>query len=253
MSANDPDDYIRQETDWIKVPLDEGAPFLGLCLGAQMLARHLGAAVTAHPDGSVEVGYYPLWPTEAGRRLMDWPDRVHHFHREGLRPAGRRRAAGGGREIPQPGLLLRSVGLRHPVPYRADQRDGRPLDPADERARQAAGRPGCRGSFRRPRAPRLEDRRASSKPFSTTGWPATGGRRAAEAACRAGLCNLRRNSQIASQRAVTEILILSINCDSNSTRPPADGGGRRGWQGPCHCRATLAFWLCVVSETWRGR
>ncbi len=89
MSANDPDDYILQETDWIKVPLDEGAPFLGLCLGAQMMARHLGAAVTANPDGSVEVGYYPLWPTAAGRRLMEWPDRVHHFHREGFDlPAG---------------------------------------------------------------------------------------------------------------------------------------------------------------------
>lgn len=84
MSANDPDDFIQQETDWVDVPLREGAPFLGLCLGAQMLARHLGAAVTAREDGSVEVGYYPIWPTEAGRRLMEWPDRVHHFHREGF-------------------------------------------------------------------------------------------------------------------------------------------------------------------------
>ncbi|MCB1497735.1 MAG: glutamine amidotransferase [Bauldia sp.] len=84
MSANDPDDYIKRETDWIEVPLKEGAPFLGLCLGAQLMARHLGAAVTANADGSVEVGYYPIWPTEAGRRLMDWPDQVHHFHREGF-------------------------------------------------------------------------------------------------------------------------------------------------------------------------
>ncbi|MGY3598480.1 aromatic ring-cleaving dioxygenase [Bradyrhizobium sp. USDA 4341] len=39
MSANDPDDYVRREIDWISVPLREQRPFLGICLGAQMLAR----------------------------------------------------------------------------------------------------------------------------------------------------------------------------------------------------------------------
>ena len=84
MSANDNDEYISRETEWIGVPLAEGAPFLGLCLGAQMLARHLGAAVGPDPEGRVEIGYYDLKPTEAGRCLMEWPDRVHHFHREGF-------------------------------------------------------------------------------------------------------------------------------------------------------------------------
>jgi len=89
MSANDPDDYIRIETDWVAVPLAERAPFLGLCLGAQMLASHLGAEVGPHPDGQVEMGYYPLRATAEGRRLVDWPDLVHHFHREGFEvPAG---------------------------------------------------------------------------------------------------------------------------------------------------------------------
>jgi len=89
MSANDADDYIRIETEWIGVALRERAPFLGLCLGAQMLARHLGAAVKPDPEGRVEVGYYALTPTEAGRRLLPWPDYVHHFHREGFDlPAG---------------------------------------------------------------------------------------------------------------------------------------------------------------------
>jgi GMP synthase (glutamine-hydrolysing) len=89
MSANDGDDFIRVETEWVKVPLAERAPLLGLCLGAQIIARQLGAAVSPHPEGQVEVGYYPLRPTEAGRQLADWPDRVHHFHREGFElPAG---------------------------------------------------------------------------------------------------------------------------------------------------------------------
>lgn len=45
-SANDPDDYIKIETDWIGVPLRDNKPFLGICLGAQMMARKLGAPVT---------------------------------------------------------------------------------------------------------------------------------------------------------------------------------------------------------------
>src|SRR6267154_2419890 len=43
MSANDPDDYIRRAIDWIGGPLREQRPFLGICLGAQMLAMQLGA------------------------------------------------------------------------------------------------------------------------------------------------------------------------------------------------------------------
>jgi GMP synthase (glutamine-hydrolysing) len=68
-SANDQDEFIRREIDWLKVPLREGKPFLGICLGAQMLARHLGARVYPHPHGHAEVGYYPIRPTAAGRAL----------------------------------------------------------------------------------------------------------------------------------------------------------------------------------------
>jgi GMP synthase (glutamine-hydrolysing) len=84
MSVNDGDEYLKRETEWIGVPLGEGAPFLGLCLGAQMLALHLGAAVGPHADGHIEVGWFGLTATEAGRRLLDWPQRVHQFHREGF-------------------------------------------------------------------------------------------------------------------------------------------------------------------------
>src|SRR5512141_2476098 len=65
MSANDPDDYVRREIDWIEVPLREQRPFLGICLGAQMLAGQLGAQVAPHREGRVEVGYYPIRPTAA--------------------------------------------------------------------------------------------------------------------------------------------------------------------------------------------
>lgn len=84
MSANDPHDYVRAETDWLKVPLKENRPFLGICLGAQMLARHLGARVASHPDGLTEIGWYRLRSTEHGRQMMRWPQMVYHFHREGF-------------------------------------------------------------------------------------------------------------------------------------------------------------------------
>ena len=90
MSANDPDDFIRREIDWIAVQLRERRPFLGICLGAQMLAKQLGARVAPHPQGRTEIGYYPVRPTEAGLALCPyWPGHVYHWHREGFeRPAG---------------------------------------------------------------------------------------------------------------------------------------------------------------------
>lgn len=84
MSANDPDDYIKTEINWLDVPLKENKPFLGICLGAQMLVRHLGGKVEADREERTEIGWYPIHPTEHGRLLMHWPRMVYHFHREGF-------------------------------------------------------------------------------------------------------------------------------------------------------------------------
>ena len=85
MSANDSDDYIKREIDWIGVPLREQRPFFGVCLGAQMLACHFGARVYAHPEGRFEVGYYPIRPTAAGLKICpEWPGRVYQWHKEGF-------------------------------------------------------------------------------------------------------------------------------------------------------------------------
>ncbi|MBD9450847.1 glutamine amidotransferase [Rhizobium sp. RHZ02] len=84
MSANDTEDFVKSEIDWLDVPLREKRPLLGICLGAQMLVRQLGGKVQANADGSTEIGWYPLRPTEKGRLLMHWPRMVYHFHREGF-------------------------------------------------------------------------------------------------------------------------------------------------------------------------
>ncbi len=73
MSANDPDDFVRQEIGWIAVPLRERRPFLGICLGAQMLAMQLGARVAPHPEGRAQIGYYPIRPTAARLKICADP------------------------------------------------------------------------------------------------------------------------------------------------------------------------------------
>jgi len=91
MSANDEDDWLRQELDWIGVPLKEEKPLLCICLGAQMLARHLGQRVFSHPEGRVEMGYHPINPTDEGHGVCGcrFPEHVYQWHREGFDlPAG---------------------------------------------------------------------------------------------------------------------------------------------------------------------
>lgn len=90
-SANDCETllYMREETDWIGRWVERDRPFLGICLGAQMLARAMGARVAHHPEGMLEVGYYPIKPTAAGRELFPDEMHVYHWHREGFEvPAG---------------------------------------------------------------------------------------------------------------------------------------------------------------------
>ena len=89
MSANDPDPWIADELRCIETFTKAGAPYLGLCLGAQMLCRVLGSRVYQHPDEIPEIGYYPMSPTNAGRKFsqqsgVNWPTHVYHWHREGF-------------------------------------------------------------------------------------------------------------------------------------------------------------------------
>lgn len=86
MSANDDDVYpfIRAELDWLPIVLTSPKPYLGICLGAQLLARVLGAEVSAHPQDMREVGYFSLQPTSVGRPYIPHPMQVYHWHQEGF-------------------------------------------------------------------------------------------------------------------------------------------------------------------------
>jgi GMP synthase (glutamine-hydrolysing) len=89
MSANDGDDYVRAEIALIELALKEQAPFLGICLGAQMMALCLGAEVRTDPDGYVEIGYHDVAPLVGADLGGAWPTRFYQWHREGFDlPAG---------------------------------------------------------------------------------------------------------------------------------------------------------------------
>lgn len=88
MSANDCQtlDGIKAEIEFTKDVLDADLPYLGLCLGGQILARALGGEVAPHPDQHVEIGYTKVVPTEAAERdgLFDHADHFFQWHREGF-------------------------------------------------------------------------------------------------------------------------------------------------------------------------
>jgi len=60
-SANDTHlPYIADELAWLRQAIDDGLPMLGICLGAQLMARAAGGEVTASPVR--ELGWYPVFP-----------------------------------------------------------------------------------------------------------------------------------------------------------------------------------------------
>jgi GMP synthase-like glutamine amidotransferase len=109
MSANDDLPFIRQEIALIQAARAEGRPVLGICLGAQLLARALGARV--YPNPVKEIGWAPVYWTEVARqdRLfagIESPETVLHWHGETF-------------DLPEGAELLASSQACHHQAFRA--------------------------------------------------------------------------------------------------------------------------------------
>jgi len=85
-SANDCQSlsWVRSELAFIEAWMQADKPIFGICLGAQMLARVLGADVSAHPEGAAEVGFTEVLPTAGGADFMPQPLSLMQWHSEGF-------------------------------------------------------------------------------------------------------------------------------------------------------------------------
>lgn len=74
--------FLHEEAAWIRACMDRDIPLLGICQGAQQIARIIGAEVGPPASGVHEFGYYPISPTPEGRDFL--PETLHmaasHYH-----------------------------------------------------------------------------------------------------------------------------------------------------------------------------
>lgn len=84
MSVNDETDYpwLLEEKAFIKGAVDAGLPVLGVCLGAQLIASSLGAAVV--PNAYKEIGWFPIQAVHTHRHAaFRFPQQAEVFHWHG--------------------------------------------------------------------------------------------------------------------------------------------------------------------------
>lgn len=85
MSANDDLPYISRELGLIQEAWQAGKPMLGVCLGAQLIAKALGARV--YRSAQKEIGWAPVyWREAAGRdpllQGLSEAEMLFHWHGE---------------------------------------------------------------------------------------------------------------------------------------------------------------------------
>ncbi len=76
--------WLIKEKQLIERAIEKGKTVLGICLGAQLIANVLGAAV--RPNKEKEIGWFPIELTDAGRSSpLMWflPGRLNVFHWHG--------------------------------------------------------------------------------------------------------------------------------------------------------------------------
>jgi GMP synthase (glutamine-hydrolysing) len=76
--------YLRREVDFVERWLASGKAYLGICLGAQMMAKALGARVEAREDGRYQLGFVEIEPTAQANGFLSGKLGVYQWHQEGF-------------------------------------------------------------------------------------------------------------------------------------------------------------------------
>ena len=156
MGANDDATvpWLVAEVAFIRDVIEAGTPVLGVCLGAQLVARALGAAV--HPNPEPEIGWFPVRSAAlASDDVFSFPAEltVFHWHGDTFELPARRGAACEQRRLRESGVPVRRPGDRAAVPPRGHA-GGRCGHDVPVRRAPSAGARTCRPRTRswRPRA-----------------------------------------------------------------------------------------------------
>ena len=84
MSVNDEDQFIKDEIKWMEKVINSKIPFLGICLGAQILAKYLGCDVVKNENDLAEIGFYQIKPVGEGDNIFKNQNVFYQFHTEGF-------------------------------------------------------------------------------------------------------------------------------------------------------------------------
>ena len=84
MSVNDEDQFIKDEIEWMAKVIKSKIPFLGICLGAQILAKYLGCDVVKNEKDLAEIGFYEIKPVGEGDNIFKNQNVFYQFHTEGF-------------------------------------------------------------------------------------------------------------------------------------------------------------------------
>ena len=84
MSVNDDDQFIKDEIEWMEKVIKSKIPFLGICLGAQILAKYLGCDVVKNENDLAEIGFYEIKPVGEGDNIFKNQNVFYQFHTEGF-------------------------------------------------------------------------------------------------------------------------------------------------------------------------
>lgn len=158
MSVNDSFAWLKEEAKYIERVLSLRRRVLGVCLGAQLLARIFGARV--YPSGKKEIGWWPVRRVKIeGNTALPLPEHFTplHWHGETFDlPTGARRLAQS-EAIPNQAFLIEDniVGLQFHIEAtpesvtalvngaRADIDEGQWQEPADSIIGQSHARCGA--------------------------------------------------------------------------------------------------------------